>query len=201
MKQVRVASAKDSDQISNLRLTEYQSSKDFILVNSIFLEWGGNDKNCPVISVWNEEDEVIATILLTPVKNTQSAIEIIEYNLPTEISFPALVFSKAATKKSYRKKGLNQLLRYYCIKAALDYNINSLLSPVFKQAPRIAFMKEMGYQFYTPLETSQTKLIPVSIRKLAVLERSKMEYAIKIIEKKIPNLIKEYPWQGESIIL
>lgn len=201
MKQIRVASEKDSDQIADLRLTEYQRSKDFKLVNTDFLKWSEIDRKCPVIGVFNGKDEAIATILLTVVRSTQSAVKAIEYNLPTEISFPAFVFSRAATKKSYRKMGFNQLLRYYCIKAAIDYNINSLLSPVFKHAPRTTFMKEIGYRFYTPLETSQTKLIPVNIRKLAILERSKMEYAIKIIEKKIPNLIEEYPWQGKSIIL
>lgn len=201
MKQIRFASDKDGDKIGALRLTEFQRSSDFKLVNSSFLEWGELDKKCKVVCIFNEKNQAISTILLNSVENNNEAVDAIGYNLPTKIPFPALVFSRAATRLSYRRKGLNQLLRYYSIKAAVNSNINSLISPVFKHATRTDFMKEMGYQFYTPDETSIENLIPSNIRQLAVLDRSKMEYAIKIIERRIYDLIKEFPWQGQSITL
>jgi len=200
MKHVRITSEQDSKQIADLRISAYQSSKDFRLVNSNFLEWGEKEKTCPVIGVWNNDDNAIATILLIVVDNAQKAARTIEYDLPIEVPFPALVFSRAATKQTYRRRGFNQLIRYHCIKAALECNINSLLSPVFEHATRTGFMKEMGYQFYTPQETCRDKIIPANIRKLAVLERSKMEYAVQVIEQRIPDLIREYPWDGDPII-
>lgn len=199
MKQVRVASEKDSDKIADLRRTEYRRSKDFKLVSPDYLKWDETDKKCSVIGVFNEENDAIATMLMMVVKNVQGAVAALESDLPTMVSFPAFVLRRAATKQKYRKHGFNQLLRYYYIKAALNYNINSLLGPVYKHATRTGFMEEIGYQFHAPLAVPKGKLLPTSIRILAVLERKKMEFAIKAIEKKIPNLIKEYPWTGELI--
>ncbi|MCK5100561.1 MAG: hypothetical protein KAR45_20795 [Desulfobacteraceae bacterium] len=199
MKHIRIASEADKDQITDLRLTEYSKSKDFLLINAAFLKWDEIDNDHPVIGVWNEKNQVIATMLPAFVDNQQKAVDIIEYDLPIKVSFPALIFCRAATKASHRMMGFNQLLRYYYLTAALKHNIKSLLSPVFKKATRTKFMDQIGYKFYTPLKTSGAKLLPVNERQLAVLERSGMKNAAKIIEKTIPNLIKEYPWKGKSI--
>ena len=74
MKQIRIASEKDSNQIADLRIAEYKSSKDFKLVQPGFLEWGEIDKKSLVIGVFNEENRVIATILLTTVENIKKAV-------------------------------------------------------------------------------------------------------------------------------
>jgi len=200
MKHVRITSEQDSKQIADLRISEYQSSDDFKLVKSNFLKNNKSKGEAITLGVWNEQDEVIATLVLIFVDDIRKAEQKIESTIPTKISFPALIFRKAATKQAYRKKGLNQLLRYYSIKSALECGIHSLLSPVFEHATRTKFMEKIGYRFYSPLQISKDKLIPNTVRTLAVLNRDAMDNALRTIENSIPSLIKEYPWKGGSII-
>lgn len=199
MKQIRLASEKDGTKIAELRLTEYQNAKDFTLVSTEYLKWDETDRQCPVVAVFNEQNEAIATMLVIPVNTVQKAVSSLESDLPVKIAFPAFVFKKAVTKCAYRKHGFNQLLRYHIIKAALNCDIQSLLSPVYESAPRTGFMKKIGYQFHTSLSPTPDKLIPTSTRILAVLERNRMKEALKAIEQKIPDLINSYPWIGEKI--
>lgn len=199
MNHIRLASEKDGKKISELRLTEYQNAKDFQLVSTAYLKWDDTDRRCPVAAVFNGLNEVIATMLVIPVNTAEETVSSLESDLPVEIDFPAFVFKKAVTKCAYRKHGFNQLLRYHIIKAALNCDIQSLLSPVYESAPRTGFMKKIGYEFHTSLSPTPDKLIPSSTRILAVLERSRMKEALKAIEQKIPDLIESYPWTGEKI--
>ncbi|MBC8440580.1 MAG: hypothetical protein H8D87_12995 [Deltaproteobacteria bacterium] len=199
MNQIRIASEKDHDKITDLRLTEFSRSKDFKLLKPELLKWNEIDDNNNVIEVLHKGNEVIATIRVIPVFNKKQATHVLECDLPVKISFPALVFNSAVTKKSYQGKGLNQILRYYCLIAAIDHDINTVMSPIYQTAPRIKFMKKLGYQCHTLAHSWQTKLFPNSPRELAVLNRNQFSNAIKIIEKSIPQLIKNYPWYGVPI--
>jgi hypothetical protein len=72
---------------------------------------------------------------------------------------------------------------------------------MYEGAPRIRFMKELGYTFAVPPKSWQNKLSVKATRILGVLERSMMPHAIKVIEKQRHEIIKAYPWHGPPIRL
>jgi hypothetical protein len=201
MKQIRLASAEDGCEITDLRIKEFKNSKDFELLKPEQLYWNSTDDFHTVIGIWGENQKIIATLRLIRVNDLQETCDRLEADIPVNVSFPGLVFNAAATRKSYRRQGFNQLLRYYCIKAAMEHRIQCLFSPVYQTAPRVAFMKKLGYSCHVLTNTWQTKLAPHCPRVLAVLEQERFLTALKILEKTIPDLIKKYPWKGDAIHL
>ncbi|MBT6341624.1 MAG: hypothetical protein HOJ48_20265 [Desulfobacula sp.] len=200
MNHIRLVSEQDQDKITNLRLKEFSRSKDFKLLKPELLKWNEIDNKNNVIAVLHEGCEVIGTIRVIPVFNKKEATHFLECDLPVKIDFPALVFNSAVTKKAYQGIGVNQILRYYCLTAAIEQDINVVMSPIYQKATRIKFMKKLGYQCHTLTHSWQKKLLPNSPRELAVLNRNQFSNAIKIIEKSIPKLIQKYPWYGAPII-
>jgi len=135
------------------------------------------------------------------VNNAIEAESCVQCVVPTDTEFPAMVFNSAATHWDYRGIGLNQLLRYYFLKIALDNRIQSLLSPMYEGAPRIRFMQDLGYQFKIPHLSWQNKLNPKAARILGVLVHAMMPQAIDFIEAHRHEIIKAYPWKGKCIQL
>lgn len=201
MKQIRIASAKDKKEVTALRTREFDRSKNFKLLKPGLLHWNHTDDAHTVLGIWNEHQEIIATLRLIRVANLQEAVKRLEADIPIAIHFPCLIFNSAATRQDYHRQGLNQLLRYYSIRAAQTHHIQHLISPVYLNAPRLALMEKLGYTFHEPPHTWQTKLAPYSPRILAVLEKNRFAPARDILEKAIPHLIDTYPWTGEPISL
>ncbi len=199
MGHIRVATENDKNQVTDLRMNEFKRSRDFKLLKPELLNWSAVDDNNQVMGIWDDQDLLISTLRLILVKNKDEASHFLECELPVAIKFPGLVFNSAATEQSNRRRGLNQLLRYYALQAAIDHDIQMLLSPVYQKAPRMDFMRKLGYQCHTMKHSWQTKLAPNSPRELAILRKSQMGKAIEIIQNKIPDLIKAYPWQGGKI--
>ena len=121
--------------------------------------------------------------------------------VPKYTAFPAMVFNNAATHLDYRGIGLNQLLRYHFLNIALDTGIQCLLSPMYEGAPRIQFMKALGYRFTTPPLSWQNKLEPKAARILGLIAREKMPHAIDVIEAQRQDIITSYPWKGKRVQL
>jgi hypothetical protein len=144
---------------------------------------------------------VIATLRLVRAMDLQEATTRLEADIPVVIGFPCLIFNSAATRQDHHRQGLNQLLRYHSIQAALTHDIRHLISPVYLNAPRLAMMKNLGYTFHEPPRTWQTKLAPCSRRVLAIMERSLFMSALNYLETSIPHLIAAYPWTGRPIVL
>ena len=199
MKQIRKAHRRDAKAITDLRIEEFGRSDDFNLLKPELLIWNEIDEAHTVIGVWNENNKAIATMRLVQVADRPQAETVLESTLPLGIKYPGLVFNASATHKNYRRQGFNQLLRYYCIRFAEFMGIQSLLSPVYQKAPRITFMKSLGYICHELERTWQTKLEPKSPRMLCILEAGRFEKALCIIEQSVPGLIREYPWAGPPV--
>ncbi len=201
MKHMRLARREDGSQISNLRLREFNRSSDFKLLKSKTLYWSKRDEVNTVIGVWHGSDTLVATLRLISVNNDQVASQVLEAAVPVSVQFPGLVFNSAATRHSFRRQGFNQLLRYYSIQAAANCGIKSLLSPVYQSAPRIDFMKKLGYSSHTLTDNWQTKLAPNSPRIICILEAKQFAGALEILRHTIPDLLENYPWIGPPISL
>jgi len=200
MKNIRQASRRDHDQINALRIREFQRSAQFTLIQPDKLLWNHRDDTAIVLSAWDGPCAV-ATMRAVVVHNAAEAESCVECIVPAETDFPAMVFNSAATHWDYRGIGLNQLLRYYFLKIALDNEIQSLLSPMYEGAPRIQFMKDLGYKFKVPPLSWQNKLNPKAVRILGVLTRPMMPRAIDFIAAHRHDIIKTYPWKGRRIEL
>jgi hypothetical protein len=198
MKIIRQADRQDRDQINALRIKEFQRSAQFTLLQPEKLEWNHCDDTSIVLSAW-DGPRAVATMRAVLVRDTAQAESCVQCTVPSQTDFPAMVFNNAATHWDYRGIGLNQLLRYYFLKMAMDYEIQSLISPIYESAPRIQFMIDLGYQFTIPLLSWQKKLKPRTTRILGILTGSKMPQAIDLIEKQRHKIIQSYSWKGRPI--
>lgn len=198
MKIIRQASRQDCNQINALRVREFQRSAQFSLIKPEKLLWNHCDDTSNVLSAWDGPCAV-ATMRAVVVDNKSQAESCVQCIVPSSTDFPAMVFNNAATHLDYRGIGLNQLLRYHFLKIAMECNIQSLLSPMYKGAPRIRFMKDLGYKFTVPPLSWQNKLSPKATRILGVLTREMMPQAIDLIETQRHEIIKSYPWKGKTI--
>lgn len=200
MKQIREATTKDADAVSNLRIREFSRSKDFKLLKPETLCWNSVDEDHTVLAVWDDTDQAIATIRLIKVTNQSETEKMMKSKLSADVVFPAFIFTTAATVKEKRNHGFNQLIRYYGIQIAKAQGIQSLLSPVFQNSPRVNFMKSLGYVCYDRPISWQSPLIPGSQRILCILEQRKFESALDILKENVSELIKSYPWTGADIL-
>ncbi|MGD8846204.1 MAG: hypothetical protein PVI54_11865 [Desulfobacteraceae bacterium] len=198
MKLIRQAHRQDRDRINALRIEEFQRSAQFTLVKPEALKWNHCDDTSVVLAAWDGPCAV-ATMRAVVISDLEQAESCVQCIVPAYTGFPALVFNSAATHWDYRGIGLNQLLRYHFLKIAMDYTIQSLLSPMYEGAPRIRFMKALGYQFTTPPLSWQKKLNPKATRILGILSRAMMPQAVKIIETQRHEIINAYPWKGRPV--
>lgn len=198
MRQIKRASRADREIIEQLRISEFNRSSEFKLLKPEKLLWSSVDDASIVLVVIDDKGKAIATMRGITTHSPVDADKIVQCSVPKNSQYPIIIFTSAATLKPLRRNGFNQLLRLYFLKYALSYGIQTLVSPVYKNAPRIEFMASLGYQFITPERNWQTKLHPTSERQLGILTADKFEQAISIIEKRNTQLIIDYPWQGES---
>ena len=201
MQQICLACTDDGNSIAQLRIEEFNRSSDFKLLKPQLLEWGKMDEQHEVVVVWDKGHGPAATMRFVRVDDEYQASQVIEADLPPGIAFPAVVFNAAATRKSHRGRGINQLLRYHGILAALEQGIQSLLSPVYQSAPRYEFLQELGYVCHEMTHTWQTKLAPRSPRMLCVLDRADFLPALARLESSSRDLINQVPWTGPPLTL
>jgi hypothetical protein len=198
MKCIRRALRSDSDAINQLRINEFQRSSEFNLLNPEKLLWNAVDDQHLVLAAWQEENFPVATMRAVQVVTSEEALGRLECSLPEEIRFPAVIFNSAATHQDYRKYGLNQALRYYLFLAANAGNIQTLISPVYENAPRTKFMQILGYRFVEPQKSWQTKLAPHSRRMLGLLQRKDLGPALETLARMKTTVLSQYPFKGPA---
>ncbi|MBF0229798.1 MAG: hypothetical protein HQK63_09480 [Desulfamplus sp.] len=200
MKLIRRALKEDKSIIENLRISEFSRSTEFKLLKPEKLMWSEIDDNNIVLVVIDDNDTAISTMTGITVNNANDAENIINCSVPDIVKFPAMIFTNAATLKPFRRKGLNQLLRYYFLLYGANNNIKTFISPIYKNAPRIKFMEILGYKFITPERNWQTKLDPLSERQLGLLDASNIPNALSMINQYDKQTLEEYPWQGPALL-
>lgn len=196
MKYIRRANHSDKEAISRLRINEFRRSSEFDLLLADQLRWNACDDGNIVLAAWNDQNEVVSTMRAMVVEDAANACDCLQCSVPDHIGYPAIVFSAAATHNTHRGQGLNQAIRYYYLLAALRCGIENILSPIYEGAPRIDFMRALGYEFVTPEKNWQTKLLPKSRRILGILPRAEMGRAVEYLRKHRSEVLAAYPWRG-----
>lgn len=114
---------------------------------------------------------------------------------------PALHLSRAATIEEIRISGLNSIMRFFCIKAAIQLQLRTVVGTVFADAPRTRLMKELGYRF-VPLEGHGDRVMTYQSQCLFAaldLEQSG-ESAMRLLTTRYPAL--RFPsdlWTGPEL--
>lgn len=196
MRCIRRATSQDSDIISRLRINEFRRSTEFDLLLADQLKWNQCDEQHIVLAAWEDRLTAVSTMRAVVVLDAREALESVQCSLPSRLKFPAIVFNSGATHLDYRGQGLNQAIRYYYLRAAIRCSIKAILSPVYRGAPRIDFMKALGYRFMTPEKSWQTKLAPKKERILGVLPLNRMGRAIDYLRTHRGEVLHAYPWKG-----
>jgi GNAT superfamily N-acetyltransferase len=196
MKCIRHAISKDSDIINRLRINEFRRSTEFDLLVEDQLKWNRCDDRHIVLAAWADRRTAVSTMRAVVVNDVSEALESVQCSLPDQLAFPAIVFNSAATHLDYRGQGLNQAIRYHFLRAAIRCGIKAILSPIYRGAPRIDFMKALGYRFNTPEKSWQTKLAPKKERILGILPLSRMGQAIDYLRTHRNEVLQAYPWKG-----
>ena len=197
MKCIRQADHRDRDQINALRVNEFNRSNQFTLLKPDKLLWNSCDDESVVLSAW-DGTRVVATMRAVVVHNAPEASTCAQCTIPPDALFPAVIFNSAATDLEYRGLGLNQALRYHFLKMALDSDVQALLSPMYQGAPRIRFMEALGYRFSVPQLSWQDKLNPKTTRIMGIMPQERMACAMQMIEMQRRDIIRTYPWHGET---
>ena len=195
----RSASYKDKDDVSHLRITEFNRSSEFSVREQDKLVWSSKDDIGSVLTIWEKKDQIIATMRAMRVIGKAEAEECLSCSVHETVNYPVVVFNNAATRIEYRNRGLNQVLRYHFIEAALRSDVQTLISPVYEGAPRVKFMESIGYTFKVPERNWQTKLNVHSRRILAMLKNEDFQEALNLLKARRLEIIQEYPWYGEKI--
>jgi hypothetical protein len=200
MKCVRRALRSDGEAISFLRLTEFKASRHFAVLEEEKLIWNEEDEKSIVVAAWDPDGKAVSTMRATKVRNREEAENWLHCSAANEMTYPALVFSNAATRGDHRNMALNQLIRHHLLSAALRSGIKTQVSPVFDGAPRIEFMKVLGYKFVVPASNWQTKLdYRGKQRILGIIDHSKMESALATLKRMRADILDMYPWHGVPI--
>lgn len=197
MRCIKRMTVQDKEAINQLRVSEFQRSGQFELLKPERLLWNQVDDENIVLAAMQAPRKPVSTMRAVVVRSPAEASACVECTVPQHVEFPAIVFSSAATHQEYRKLGLNQAIRYHFLLAAERSGIESILSPIYIGAPRISFMKALGYTFEVPKKCWQTKLNPKTQRIIGILARTHFRRAIMHIEQMRGEIIKRYPWRGK----
>lgn len=187
----------DSNAVFQVRQEAYKSSMQFKILNFSYLEWDEVDDNALVLGVFNEKEELMASLRGVVIKSKAEAEKKLHYSLTIDKNlFPGILLGRGASKRKYRNQGLNSLLRYYFLGFCIDFPFNSLFASVFEDAPRIALLREMNYQFTIP-KSSEDKDIDVLTQEYFVyLQRDNFLPSFQFLQDKFHVVIEEYPWKG-----
>ena len=133
--------------VENLRREAYERAPEFQIANRNAWAWTDADVKGHVLAIWDREGNLLSTMRGIYASNRAEAEEQLECTMPLGSSwFPTIILEKAATAARTANKGLNALLRYMFIEAALQHKLGSVTGAVFEGAPRIKTLIELGYQ-------------------------------------------------------
>ena len=197
---IRLATQADAAAIGTLRVEAFEGSADFSIANARFIEqlrWTDKDDAVDVISAWRE-NKPVATMRLEVISDRHHLTEYAAGLLPPadHVEWPALALARVATHSSCSRTGLNSLIRYYALQAALASEARRLYSYVVLGAARTKLMVSLGYQFLTrsdgdPDLASQR---PWALAWLDLPGQGKQ--ALALLERQISATRQEYPWVG-----
>lgn len=199
---IRLALRHEASLVQELRRQCYANSSDFLTNSNVheLVNWNKDDEASQVLTVW-DDNKLIATMRVEILSDWFHARLAFDGCTPPidHRSWPALNLARGSTLIDLRKSGLNSLMRYYALEAALEAGYERLYGYVAVGGMRTRFMQEMGYQFYYAREGHSQ--LPSQYRwAIAWLDLSTHgEQALQILKDRLQTELRDFPWIGARI--
>ncbi len=194
---VRRLNKTDADAVFAVRREAYLSSEQFKVLNFSYLEWNEVDDIAIVLGVFNQNDELLASLRGEIIKTRQEAESKLHYTIDSKLDiFPGILLGRGATKRAYRNYGFNSLLRYYYLGFAIDFPFKSMFASVFEKAPRIGLMRDMNYRFSIPDDSNDSNIQVLTREYFVYLERKHFLNSFGFLQDKFNDVISRYKWSG-----
>lgn len=176
---VGVAGAPDRVAIGELRCRAFGRAREFHWIDDAALRWSAADDAGTVVALCDRDRLPLSTVRGTVFGELGAAEHFLEYSLAgMRIATPTLVMSRAATCPDHARQGLLALVRYACLQAVAQTTIGSVITLVYEGAPRLAMMRDAGYEFIKPRAGWDSEAVAHTQPLLALLPRQRLHHAI-----------------------
>lgn len=203
IRSIRLARPDDVDAISSLRLEEYTGSRDFSIKDTAFvghLNWSDEDEKSYVLTVWSN-GFLLATMRASFITDRQDAVKHFDGFAPPldHNEWPSPVLERGATRASLQRSGLNSLMRYYFLEAAIESRFRRIYGYVPFGGSRTRLLESLGYNFFC--RPDQDVVTPSHFRwAIAWLDiPSHGHKALNILKQFVGREIRRYPWTGTRL--
>lgn len=194
---VAVATPSDCTEVTELLRDSYSRSPDFIVQEDSYFEdhFAGR---CAVLIV-RSEGQLISTMRANLI-SCSADIGYEDQGRLTDQLVPALHLSRAATIRDSHTRGVNSMMRLFCLETALSLGLQSLTGYVYQEASRTRLMSELGYRFSalsdeaSPCFSDRTQGLFAS---LLLAESGQM--ALSVLRSQPINRQYSVVWEGNSL--
>jgi len=198
----------NSKDVDELRLQGYSTAREFTLLRPDLIIWGEHDDEAAVIGSWC--GDVLASTLRGFVAADRVTAEdflCCEVAASAEL-FPSLLLGRGATEPSFRRSGLNALLRYYFLHAAaapaptkpVSYVNSSIVMP-YVGAPRLQLLRDLGYEMQVPARVWDPEVNDDAQPLIGVLPSTRFDSAISMLANLTAAARQRFPWRGAQLKL
>jgi GNAT superfamily N-acetyltransferase len=199
---VGLAGPADQEAVNGLRLETYSAAPEFRLLRPDLLAWEAHDPSCIVLGGWDDAGRLVATIQCRAAGSAAHAEAMIGASVEMAAAcFPAVVMGRAATAPGRTGRGLNSVLRWYCLTAARDVGFRSALGLAYQGAPRMRTMEAMGYNLRQPARVWDPEVEPKVPPIVAFLHQADFDAALDYLWPLAGEQVAAYPWQGPTLSL
>jgi hypothetical protein len=199
---IGLAGAADAPAITALLLAQYRAAREFRLLRPDLIAWDGVQGAGGVAAGWDETGRLVATMRARLVGSAEAAERLLDVSVAMPAScFPAMILSRAATAPGFSRTGINSLLRWHLLRAAVGQGARSALGLVYEAAPRLTLMKAIGYRFAAPARVWDPEVAPVAPPLLASLRDAELPAAVAALEDRVRDSAAAWPWRGPPPVL
>lgn len=145
---ITVVDGSQRERIDALRLAEYAGSRGFAVKPPGIL-WNRSDDEATILAAW-DGDEIVSTLRVELIEDRALVEAKLEcpWDFATPLGLPAVLLGKMATKREYRKSGLNWALRVAAFELIEAWGGRHVVGTFVKGSPRQPQMAAMGYEFF-----------------------------------------------------
>lgn len=192
---VRELTEEDAPLVNHLRQEGYASAEGFS-VPAWALEWNRIDNLSIVLGAF-EDGDLVASMRGEIIASEGVLVQKIEcpWVFPPKLEFPVLLLSRASTRASHRKQGLNGVLRAHFITLARHWRMRFLIGTLVGASSRKSDMQKLGYEFFDhPTGWNDDAFRSQSQVQVAVLDLDAK--AELIAKEQNPRASSDFPWSG-----
>lgn len=192
---IRFATKEDSENVTNFRVAQFKTSKEFELLNPSLLS-----KQSGKVLIAEIDSQIVSTMQFEKCNDEVELNSRITNFLPNNfVNIPCYVLSKGATINNLRNTGINSYLRLLVLEKAINEEVTALVGTSYENSPRLQLLKDLGYNFYEVEEKPNDYIKPFGKVFFFSLEKNKFNFAYeKLISETKPlrtdfninNLIK-----------